>query len=132
MNVFLDNNLSPRVARALDMVAEVDVRHLTEMFEPDTPDTDWLRSLRTTGHWAILTGDDRIHRRPHERRAVLEAGHVLVIYPQGPHSRRAVLRPMALLGLLARNWNDLQRGLDKARAGTIFQLTVNGRLRRRA
>lgn len=70
MKFFLDNNLSPRLARALDaLVAENgEVTHLRDKFSADTPDIEWLEGLANEGGWIVISGDLRITRNAHERR----------------------------------------------------------------
>ena len=72
MKLFLDNNLPPRVARALNELVEPDghqVKHLRELFPANTPDIDWLSELGTQGGWTILSADMRIHKNKAEREA---------------------------------------------------------------
>lgn len=77
MRFFLDNNLPPRVARALHcLLAPTDsATHLKERFQPDTPDVDWLDALAGEADWIILSADTAISRNPHEVTAWKRAGH---------------------------------------------------------
>jgi hypothetical protein len=74
---FLDNNLSPKIARALDCLTQPkhSVRHLRDLFAPETPDVTWMQELARQGSWIILSADVAISRNPHEVRAWKEAGH---------------------------------------------------------
>ena len=48
MNFFLDNNLSPHLARALDALSSADGHHvvaLRDKFREATLDTDWIKAL---------------------------------------------------------------------------------------
>lgn len=79
MKFFLDNCLSPYMARGLSEFATLqrhEIVHLTTAgrFKADTPDAEWLRTLGEEGEWIVLSGDDRITRSPAERRAWHESG----------------------------------------------------------
>ena len=71
MRFFFDNNLPPRLARAINSLLEPQaaVVHLTEKFAPGVPDVDWLTALGDEGEWVVISGDPRIIRNPHEPRA---------------------------------------------------------------
>jgi PIN like domain len=73
---FLDNNLSPKLARALHALLEPDhsAHHLKDKYPKDTLDEVWMAELGKEEDWIILTGDTAISRNPHEQRAWLEAG----------------------------------------------------------
>lgn len=65
MSFFLDNCLSPKYARCLDILSEKDghkVFHLQDKFPRDARDQDWIRALGTEGDWVIVSGDTRILR----------------------------------------------------------------------
>jgi len=73
---FLDNNLSPAFARALHALSDRDgheVRHLSEKFDRDITDVEWIRALAGEGDWVVVSGDTRIPKNPAERQAWLEA-----------------------------------------------------------
>lgn len=77
MRFFVDNNLAPAIARALDALGSYDghhVHHLRDRFPPGIVDAAWLGQLGEEGDWVILSGDYRITKRPHERRAWLDSG----------------------------------------------------------
>ena len=76
MRFFLDNCLSPRYARALRILAEVqgyDIRHLSEKFDRSSPDVVWIPALAAEKDWVIVSGDPRISRNKAERKAWRES-----------------------------------------------------------
>jgi predicted nuclease of predicted toxin-antitoxin system len=80
MNFFIDNNLSPRIARALDVLEGEHgekVVHLKDKFQQDATDEYWMRSLGTEKNWIVITCDKRISRNPHEIRAWQESGLIV-------------------------------------------------------
>ena len=80
MKFFLDNNISHRLAAAL-LALEYRVerenwtiKHLRDLFEPQTEDIAWLEALGREGEWIVISGDIRISRNPTERAAWRESG----------------------------------------------------------
>jgi hypothetical protein len=72
LKVFLDNNLSPYLARALDAPLEPEgdqVVHLTDRFRADTEDRAWINALADEGGWVVISADRRIYRNRLEREA---------------------------------------------------------------
>lgn len=71
MKLLVDNNLPPRVARALDLLfVEHQVVALRDKFPDHPSDEVWIAALDREGGWAALTRDLRIRTRPHERAAM--------------------------------------------------------------
>ena len=59
MNLFLDNCLAIRHARALNAIIQPDghsVVHLRDKFAADKPDVEWLRELGREGGWIVISG----------------------------------------------------------------------------
>lgn len=77
MNFFFDNNLPPRLARALSFLSKPDghtVVPLLDKFERNTPDVDWITTLsQEKNDWVIISGDKNIIRKKHERAAWKES-----------------------------------------------------------
>ena len=71
MRVLVDNNLSPRLARAIDTLVTPNhqVVALRDKFPHDAKDVEWIEALGNEGGWVVLSGDVRITKRPAERRA---------------------------------------------------------------
>lgn len=70
MKFFLDNNLSFRIARALNVLSEHEgdeVVALRDRFSPDVADVAWIPQLSTEGGWIIVSGDSNIRSKPAER-----------------------------------------------------------------
>jgi len=81
LRFFLDNNLSPHLARALNYLCipdGIDVVHIREKFADHTPDIDWINGLAREGGWAIVT-QDRLTKNPLEREALRTSGMVAFI-----------------------------------------------------
>lgn len=77
MRFFFDNNLSPRISKALNALEGERghcVVHLREMFPSSTPDEEWMHTLGSEGDWVVITTDYRITKNPHEVAAWKESG----------------------------------------------------------
>lgn len=96
MTFFLDNNLSPRLAKAGTEIGEK-VTHLTEIFAPDTPDEDWLRWVGDKGYF-LVTRDDRIRWRPAQI-AALKRHAVGAFFLGGDHLSRC-----QIIQTLVKHW----------------------------
>lgn len=85
MKFFVDNNISPRVAKALNALLEPQSSavHLRERFEASTHDTVWMPALASEHDWFIISGDIRISRNPLEVEAWLKAGHIIFFLKPG-------------------------------------------------
>lgn len=83
MNLLLDNNLAPRIAKALNVLFEREhqIIALRDWFAADTPDVDWITALDRQGGWAVLTRDLHILTRPHER-ALLDRVRIVFFIPR--------------------------------------------------
>ena len=84
MNLLLDNNLAPRIAKALNVLFEREhqIIALRDWFAADTPDVDWITALDRQGGWAVLTRDLHILTRPHER-ALLDRVRIVFFFLAG-------------------------------------------------
>lgn len=49
------------------------VVHLTDMFQSDTSDVEWISKLAAQRDWIIISGDLRITKSPHERKVWQQA-----------------------------------------------------------
>jgi hypothetical protein len=75
LRFFFDNNLPPRLAKAIQalVATEHEVMHLTDKFAANTTDVTWLKVLGAERDWVLICGDPRITKRPHELKALQEA-----------------------------------------------------------
>lgn len=128
MKFLLDNNLSPRLARGLHELSQVEsaiaVVHLRERFAPDTPDIDWIRELGAEGGWYVITHDRAILKNPLERQAWQQSGLIGVMLVR----KLARERYWVKAGRLVMVWEDILARLKAAKPGTIFTLHERGGL----
>ena len=81
----VDNDLPPRLARALNLIFEEDgdeIIALREKFKrSDLKDAEWITELAKEGGWAILSADRRIAKQRPSRELFIGAGLVGFFFP---------------------------------------------------
>jgi hypothetical protein len=84
LRLLLDNNLSPRIARCLQVLFEPrhEIVALREKFSEDAPDQEWISALSGESGWAVLTKDLHLRTRPHER-AALDQSRIVYFFLSG-------------------------------------------------
>lgn len=123
MRFFLDENLSPKIARALDALGSDsygDVHHLVDKFPLGTPDAKWLAALATEGDWCVISGDQGITRNAHERQAWIDA-HLTAFFLD--KSWRS-LRLWDQAWKLVQRWPSIAETAGRITAGTGFRVSV--------
>jgi hypothetical protein len=74
---FFDNTLPPRLAKAVEILAEGDgheIKHLRDRFTEDVKDTVWIPELAKDRDWIVISGDVKITTARHEREAWFQSG----------------------------------------------------------
>jgi hypothetical protein len=123
MKFFLDNNISPRISRALRELEdreENQVVHLRERFTANTTDEDWMRQLGAEGDWVVITCDTSISRNPHEIKAWLEAGLIVFFLKSGWLN----LTYWEFAWQLVKRWPPMKSKLSKASRGKGFIVPI--------
>ncbi len=126
MRLFFDNNLSPKLARSLDVLVQPEHRvvHLKERFAAHTADEVWMRALAAEPDWVIVSGDLQIRKNPHEIKAWQEAGHTTFFLKKGwidlPFWDQA--------WKFAKVFPDLIATAERARKGRAFFITPNAKI----
>lgn len=74
MKLLFDNNISPKVARAInELISPHNLAvPLRDKFPEDTKDIDWIAGLGEEGGWSVVSGDLRITKNKAERAAWLQ------------------------------------------------------------
>jgi hypothetical protein len=98
---FFDNNLSPVLVQALQVLGE-DVQHLRDTFPPDTPDAVWIPDVARRG-WILVTRDKRIRKRPLEVHALAHAKLSAFIFMQKRDPDR-----WGWVELVVRRWTEMK------------------------
>jgi hypothetical protein len=121
---FLDNNLAPKVAHALNRLLEPDhsAEHLRDKFAPSTPDEVWMTELAGESDLVIISGDSAISRNPHEVRAWKEAGHpIFFLKPGWTH-----LSGWESASKLFHHFPEIIKLAQKAKRGDGFRVPMKG------
>jgi hypothetical protein len=123
----VEHSVSTNLAAAIAILAELDgdeVVHLRLQYRQDTLDPVWLNGLgQREPDVVVISADPRITKNPHERAAWLESG--LTIF---------FLRSFADLPIwgqaakLVKWWPDIVRHAKRARRGTGFLVSVQGKI----
>jgi hypothetical protein len=81
MKCLFDNNMPSKLAKTINFLEGDDgipVLHLKEKFSPNTPDIGWIENLTKEGGWFVITQDNQIRKKPHERKAWQESNIPIV------------------------------------------------------
>jgi hypothetical protein len=122
----VDNDLPPRLARALHLIFEADgdeVFALRDKFGRDNlKDAEWITALGREGHWVVLSADRRIAKQRPSRELFIGAGLVGLFFP--PSLQKAPLFKQA--ARVIDLWPDIR---DQARlnANGCFEMPASGR-----
>ena len=126
MRFFVDNNISHRVARALNCLVEPrhSVVHLKERFLADTSDIAWMTALAEESDWIILSADIAISRNPHEVAAWKKAGHPTFFFKpawvQQPFWEQA--------SRICHLFPDIIKQSERTRTGDAFVVPFKGKI----
>lgn len=129
--MFLDNNLSPYLARALNALLEPEgdeVIHLSDRFSRQIDDRAWIDALAAEGGWTVISADRRIYRNRLEREAWRRSR--LVVFFLAPQWSKA--RSTEIAWRLLRWWPRIREQVAIVAAPAAFELPFAygaGRLR---
>jgi hypothetical protein len=121
---FLDNCISPAMAKAIQELARsqrVEVTHLSERFDRDIPDVDWISTIGREG-WVVVSGDTRISRNPIERAAWQEARFTAFFLDDNWASRSFWVQAAELI----RWWPIIGATARTCKPGSGFRLPFKG------
>jgi|SRR5208283_114925 len=125
MKFFLDNNISPRISKALRELEgreENEVVHLRERFPADTTDEEWMRRLGDEGDWIVVTCDTSIAKNPHEIKAWLESGLIVFFLKSGWLN----LAFWEFAWQLIKRWPVMKNKVGKGSRGKGFIVPIRG------
>jgi hypothetical protein len=128
MRFFLDNNLAIRHARALNEMVKPDhsFHHLQEKFPPDTTDEQWIRALGSEPGWIVISGDYRIGKNEHEKRAWKESGLTVFFLAKGWTNLPLLLQHSKLSLIL----DDIIAEALRAQRGAGYLISVKGKIQK--
>lgn len=126
MKFFLDNCISPKFGKALNILAEVQayqIIHLSEKFDRAITDIEWIGALARESGWVIVSGDPRITRSRAERAAWKEAGFTAFFFSDGWASRGYWNQAADIVIW----WPKIVLEARRVRAGTGYLIPVKGK-----
>ena len=119
---FIDRSLSKRTFARLFAAADVICRLHDDHFAPDTPDTEWIRTVGRKG-WIILSTDRRIRYNPPEKKAFLESGTFAFMV-----ASRQPLRADEMAEIYLRAMPAIVRALSTHAPPVIFKVYQDSRV----
>ncbi|MCL1931860.1 MAG: DUF5615 family PIN-like protein [Treponema sp.] len=127
MKCLFDNNMPPKLAKTLSFLEGDDgitVEHLKDKFPPDTTDIEWIRKLAKEGSWFVITQDNQIRKRSHERKAWQES-HIPIIFLQKSWINHDLWE---MAWRLIKYWPHLKENIKRNRKNESLLLTINGKI----
>lgn len=131
MKFFFDNNLPPRLARALREVLETEgfeIVALREKFPEDAQDEIWLPALAAEGEWVIISGDQDILKNKQRRQVWIRAG--LTTFFLMSAWTRGGMKLLEISWRLIKRWPEIIDLARTARRGSCFKVPLTGRIKR--
>ena len=123
MRFIFDNCLSSRIAYAVGALSGQDrdhICHLTDRFKADESDQTWIGELAKEENWVIISGDIRIIRSKHQRRALRELK--AVVFCLSPSWMKFKLWDQAWR--LIRRWPEIDQQASLVQQGALFEIPV--------
>jgi PIN like domain len=118
--------MSPALAKAIGILEGASTRHsvvhLREKFSVETKDDVWIRQLGEEGNWVIVSGDPRITKNPHNRKAWLASGLTAFFLKSGWTN----LKLWVIAAKLVEWWPRIVAQAEMITSGEGFLVPVRG------
>jgi len=127
MKCLFDNNMPIKLAKALNLLEGEDgivVKHLMEQFPSDTSDITWVEELKKDGGWFVITKDNQIRKKPHERKAWQESNIPIVFLPKS----WVKLSLWEMAWRLIKYWPELTENIVSNKKTESFELAIQGKI----
>lgn len=124
MNVMVDENLPPAMARALAalFVHHHEVRHLRERFGAGTTDMEWMNRLNAEGSWVVLSADRQFSRNRAEQRVFRSSRLIAFIFAPSLQKASTVKKMERLMA----TWETIEKQVPLVRGGSVFEIPMRG------
>jgi hypothetical protein len=119
--------MPPKLAKTLNFLEGdegIPVIHLKEKFPPDTPDIDWIKKLTEEGGWFVVTKDNQIRKKPHERKVWQEA-HIPIVFLQKSWTNNDL---WDMAWKIIKYWPNLKESIEHNRGAESLELSINGKI----
>lgn len=122
MRVLFDNNLPPRLARALNelFAGEHEIVALRCKFAQTIEDVEWIRQLSREGTWVVVSGDRRITRNRAERDAFRNSRLIRFFLARGLYKSKVTKQAERILAL----WENMEKVVEVVQSGAMFELPM--------
>jgi hypothetical protein len=126
VNVLIDNNVSPRIARALNALftPEHQIIALRDRFAPEMPDKDWILALSGAGRWIVISGDRRITKNKAEYHAFRNSRLVGFFLAPALYKAKVIKQAERILAL----WDRIETLSATVEGGAMFELQIKSNL----
>lgn len=126
MRTLIDNNLSPKIARALNELfyPEHEIVALRDKFAADTSDEEWINALSADGRWVVISGDRRITRNNAEYVAFRNSHLVGFFLARGLYKAKVTKQMERILAL----WDNMETLARTVEGGAMFELQIKSHL----
>ena len=127
MKVFVDENLSPALAKALNALfaGEHEVVHIRERFGPRVEDKVWIERMSEDGRWVVLSGDRRISRSRATQAAFRNSRLIGFFLASALNAARVTTQMQRLLAL----WEDIEAISKSVAGGSMYEVPIKGKIR---
>jgi hypothetical protein len=122
VKVFFDNNLSPRLARALKAFFDQqhEITHLREKFDPRIGDKEMIERLSDEGAWVFVSGDRRITKNAAEREAFRGSKLIGIFLSSGLNKAPEIKKLERILAI----WHAIERLVPLVEPGAMFEIPM--------
>jgi hypothetical protein len=128
---FFDNCISPKILQILHLAGAADgetgheLVHISNAdgFSRDDADLVWMPKVATQG-WIVVTTDNRIRSKPHERELLQSTQLRAVFVAEGVAQLRRWEQAEWFLG----KWRKIAAATERCAAGETFQVRMNGKV----
>jgi len=127
VNILIDENLSPALARALNELFKGEHRivHLREKFGPSAKDVEWIEALSREGRWLVISADRRITRNKAEYHAFRNSKLIGFFMSKGLYKSKLTKQAERLPAL----WDAMIDLAMRVEGGAMFELPVKSTTR---
>lgn len=125
MNYFFDNNISPKIARALNFLCINDhVIHLRDKFKGNTDDAVWIRELgKDSKNWIIISGDKAILSKLHEQEALIKSGCTIFVFDKPFQNKDFWTQTIRIITI----WQEIKALSKQNEKESIFRVPMSGK-----
>jgi len=124
LKVFLDHNLSPKIARALAELFkdQHEVVALRDKFPINISDRDWIQQLSREDRWVVISGDRRITKNKIEYAAFRSSRLIGFFLNPGLQKASVVKQTERILA----QWPTMVKQVELVRGSAVFELQMKG------